>query len=301
MLPAPPAPPKPLLPESHPMWVHPQANRELVLHGQRVGFWLRRGQRKTIGLSIDAQGLRVSLPRWSPLAAADEVVQAKAAWVLSKLALVAQQHAAQHSARPTWAEGDRLAWQGGWLHLRLGAAPQADHAQPPLPSHPSHPAASAPPAGAGAAAANTSLAGARPRRTAPRVQAVGHELWLDLPVGAADAQRREAARAWAAQMAHAHCVQRLNHFAPQLQVRWNRLLLTNAATRWGSAKSDGTIRLHWRLMQMAPEVLDYVVVHELAHLRHMDHSPRFWGVVASVLPDHAALRARLRSERLPPW
>ena len=58
------------------MWVHPQANRELVLHGQRVGFWLRRGQRKTIGLSIDAQGLRVSLPRWSPLAADDEVVQA---------------------------------------------------------------------------------------------------------------------------------------------------------------------------------------------------------------------------------
>ncbi|MDP3133862.1 MAG: M48 family metallopeptidase, partial [Burkholderiaceae bacterium] len=78
-------------------------------------------------------------------------------------------------------------------------------------------------------------------------------------------------------------------------------LLTNAATRWGSAKSDGTIRLHWRLMQFSPQVLDYVVAHELSHLRHMDHSPRFWATVASVVPDHAARRAELRRSGPPLW
>lgn len=249
---------------AEPSWIHPQANRSVVLAGQRVGFWLRRGQRNTIGLAIDAHGLRVTVPRWSTVAAADAVVQAKADWVLRKLADVAQHRLAQHSARQTWGEGARLAWLGGWLHLRLGRAPtQATR----------H----------------------------PRVQVWGDELWVNLPDGATEAQRREAVRAWAAQVAHAHFVQRLNHFAPQVQVCWSRLCLTNASTRWGSAKSDGTIRLHWRLMQFAPEVLDYVVVHELSHLRHMDHSPRFWAVMATVVPDHVAQRARLRRERLPPW
>jgi predicted metal-dependent hydrolase len=96
-------------------------------------------------------------------------------------------------------------------------------------------------------------------------------------------------------------VQRLDHFAQLLGVRWTVLKLSAAHTRWGSAKADGSIRLHWRLMQFAPTVVDYVVAHELAHLRHMDHSARFWQTVASVVPDYAALRARLKGERLPPW
>jgi hypothetical protein len=54
-------------------------------------------------------------------------------------------------------------------------------------------------------------------------------------------------------------------------------------------------------MQFDTEVLDYVVAHELSHLRHMDHSPRFWQTVATVVPDHTRLRARLRGTRLPTW
>ncbi|WP_068637477.1 M48 family metallopeptidase [Thauera butanivorans] len=70
--------------------------------------------------------------------------------------------------------------------------------------------------------------------------------------------------------------------------------LSNARTRWGSCSSLSGIRLHWRLVHLPPELIDYVVAHEVAHLREMNHSPRFWAVVESVCPAWRTGRARLR-------
>ena len=78
-----------------------------------------------------------------------------------------------------------------------------------------------------------------------------------------------------------------------------RIALSSATTRWGSASADGSIRLHWRLVHFAPQVIDYVVAHELAHLREMNHSPAFWEVVRSVMPDYEHARATLRQQLLP--
>ena len=88
-------------------------------------------------------------------------------------------------------------------------------------------------------------------------------------------------------------------FSPLLGVRYEKLRLSSAGTRWGSASADGTIRLNWRLIHLKLEMVDYVVVHELSHLRHMDHSPQFWGVVASVMPDHMARRRALKRAAVP--
>jgi hypothetical protein len=84
-----------------------------------------------------------------------------------------------------------------------------------------------------------------------------------------------------------------------LGVQWKKMSLSNAGTRWGSAKADGSIRLNWRLIHMPVSVVDYVVAHELSHLRVMDHSPRFWDTVRSVVPDYAALRKQLKEEATP--
>jgi hypothetical protein len=97
---------------------------------------------------------------------------------------------------------------------------------------------------------------------------------------------------------YTHFAQRLNHFAPIVGVQWRRLSLSSARTRWGSARSDGSIRLNRHLFHLRPELLDYVVVHELSHLREMNHSPRFWAVVCSVLPDYANLRKELKNQRI---
>jgi predicted metal-dependent hydrolase len=88
-------------------------------------------------------------------------------------------------------------------------------------------------------------------------------------------------------------------YAPLLRVRVRRIALSSAATRWGSANVDGAIRLNWRLVHFSLAVIDYVVTHELAHLREMNHSPAFWQVVRSVLPDYEQSRAALRDGTLP--
>lgn len=69
--------------------------------------------------------------------------------------------------------------------------------------------------------------------------------------------------------------------------------LSNARTRWGSCSSRSGIRLHWRLVHLPLALIDYVVAHEVAHLVEMNHSPRFWSVVASLYPDHVAARKAL--------
>jgi predicted metal-dependent hydrolase len=77
-----------------------------------------------------------------------------------------------------------------------------------------------------------------------------------------------------------------------------RVTVRNQRSRWGSCSRDGTIALNWRLLQMPTTVCDYVLLHELMHLREPNHSPRFWAQVASVCPDYAQARAWLRVEGL---
>ena len=121
---------------------------------------------------------------------------------------------------------------------------------------------------------------------------------LNLPPEASTTQVREAAEAWFKKKARALFEERLRHFGPQLGVQHQRLSLSGARTRWGSARTDGHIRLNWRLIHLPLAQIDYVVVHELAHLRVMDHSPRFWDTVEAVMPDWRERRRRLRDHAL---
>lgn len=123
-------------------------------------------------------------------------------------------------------------------------------------------------------------------------------LVLNLPPDASVTQVREAAEAWFKNQARALFEERLRHFGPQLGVQYRKLSISSARTRWGSARSDGHIRLNWRLIHLPMAQIDYVVVHELAHLRVMDHSPRFWDAVGEVMPDWRERRNQLRTLEL---
>lgn len=87
---------------------------------------------------------------------------------------------------------------------------------------------------------------------------------------------------------------RAAHFAAQMGVSYGRITIREQKTRWGSCSSKGNLNFNWKLVLMPPEVLDYVVVHELAHRIEMNHSARFWKIVESVLPDYQARRKQLK-------
>jgi len=112
---------------------------------------------------------------------------------------------------------------------------------------------------------------------------------------AADALEN-AVRDWLRETAQNWFAQRVGHFAPILGVDVPVIRLSNARTRWGTCHPHGRVHLNWRLIQMPPALIDYVVVHELAHLHEPNHSPRFWHRVETVLPDHKQRRRALRCE-----
>ena len=87
---------------------------------------------------------------------------------------------------------------------------------------------------------------------------------------------------------------RVSYFANLMQVEPTKVRLSNARGCWGSCNSLGVISLNWRLIMVPHDLIDYVVVHELAHLLQMNHSSLFWNVVKSVLPDYQNRRKLLK-------
>ncbi len=265
-------------------FAHPRANREVRLADSIVAFELKRGKRKTIGFSVGVDGLTVSAPRWVPLYEIDKAVQEKSNWIVSKL-----QEARERSDKLA---SNRIEWKDGTLIPFMGE--QVIVVIEPRHVYTSNTRGSTVDGQAqlhtDAQASNASLPGV-PRLT----------LHISLPQDASPERIRDAVQAWLMRQAKRIFEERLNLYAPQLNVHWTRLSLSSAGTRWGSAKSDGSIRLNWRLVHFRMSVIDYVVVHELSHLRVMDHSPRFWSTVESIMPDYAQLRRQLKDDALPTW
>ena len=86
----------------------------------------------------------------------------------------------------------------------------------------------------------------------------------------------------------------IDYFAPLMHVHPREIKLSSARTQWGSCTARGIVRLNWQLIKMPLHLVDYVVVHELAHLREMNHSAAFWKVVETVCPNYAQHRSELR-------
>ena len=249
---------------------HPRANRECRLGEQLVAYQFQRAARRTIGLSVGPQGLSVRAPHWTPLAEVDALLLRKADWVLAKLRQLEQ--ASRLAPAPTeWRAGAVLPCLGHGLVLELCPDPS------PSPD---------PGPGLRSDCLDAALASGRLR--------------LVLAPDAGPERVRALAQAWLMRAAQQVFLERLEHFAPRLGVRYRSLKLSSATTRWGSASANGSLRLNWRLVHLELELIDYVVVHELSHLRQMNHGPEFWRVVASVMPDYEPRRQRLRRVRLAP-
>jgi len=246
---------------------HPRAQRDVRLDGHLVAYEMRRARRRSIGFVVGAEGLSVSVPRWVGTRELESALQEKRGWILRKLREQRERESRMAASRIDWRDGTGLPFLGETVILVLdprttGAVLDATAADG-LPGVPS------------------------------RLLRVG------LPHTAAPEQIRDAVQGWLQRQARRVFDERCAVFAERLGVRVRRISLSSAATRWGSASADGSIRLNWRLVHFALPIIDYVVTHELAHLREMNHSPAFWGVVRSVLPDYEDSRHALRHGTVP--
>ncbi|MGS0893560.1 M48 family metallopeptidase [Burkholderia stagnalis] len=119
-------------------------------------------------------------------------------------------------------------------------------------------------------------------------------LSLPLPVQADAQQIKDRVQGWLQGEAKRIFGERLVVYAEKLGVTYSMYALSSAATRWGSCSSDGKIRLNWRLIHFPMSIVDYVVAHELSHLREMNHSPAFWQTVESIFPEFREARHTLK-------
>ncbi|KQQ87482.1 M48 family metallopeptidase [Massilia sp. Leaf139] len=258
---APPSPPRINFP-SPPRTPDDPPLRRIVLGHYAVDYELKRSARRSIGFMIDDDGLHVTAPRRAILPDIDNAIRAKQRWILTKLHERGERRAKRAESAPlVWEDGARLPYLGAEIVLRLKPA----------------------------------------ARSHCVFDAETRELRVGVTPGLTEWQIKELVKIWFQAEAKRLFTERLDFYAPQLGVRYSALTLSSAGTRWGSCTIGGSIRLNWRLVHYALPLLDYVVVHELAHLREMNHSPRFWAVVGSVYADYdgARLELRRRSHEMP--
>jgi hypothetical protein len=96
------------------------------------------------------------------------------------------------------------------------------------------------------------------------------------------------------QAAKEYISKRAAYYAKQLDVTYGSITIRDQKTRWGSCSSKGNLSFNWRLILAPPKVLDYVVIHELCHLKEMNHSQKFWAWVESIMPDYPIYRKWLK-------
>jgi len=246
---------------------HPRATRELVVEGRPIAFLFARSKRRSIGFVVDGDGLSVRAPKWLSLRDVDAAVREKGRWIVARLDEQRERAHQQAAARTVWRDGASVPYLGRPLTIVLD--PHGDLS-------------------AGEAALLDGDPAGMPR------------LRVGLPSDAGEERVKDAVQSWLQREARRIFAARAAHFAERLGVRVRRLSLSSAKTRWGSANANGSVRLHWRLVHHPLATIDYVVAHELAHLREMNHSERFWNVVRSVVPEYETARRELRrSEQSP--
>ena len=229
--------------------------RYIQLGSEIVGYRFRRARRRSIGMVIDDDGLRVAAPGYTPIAEVEEFIREKARWVLRKLS---EWRAAPKPPVVNWSAGATIALLGAPVTIELVPGRR-----------------------------DISLEDGR--------------LGIGLDPRGEPAVLRKRGIAWLKQRALELLGERLSIYAVRLGVPTPALTLSNARTQWGLCREDGHVRLNWRLIHLPMHLVDYVVAHELAHLREMNHSARFWAVVGGLYPDYQLARRELResSHRLP--
>ncbi len=251
-------PKSPALPEpkSEPPTPDGARLRQLLLGADPLHYRLRRARRRSIGFVVDDAGLTISAPRWVTVRDIEAAIREKERWIRAKLVEWREWRTRRRLPAVIFADGGRLPFLGSEVVLRLGSTVE---------------------------------------RTRLAESGSARELWIALPADAGEQQVRDAVQAWLQTEARRVLGERLALLAERIEVKPKVWTISSARSQWGSCTHDGRIRLSWRLVHFGLPVIDYVVAHELAHLKELNHSPRFWSAVAELLPGFEAARDEIKT------
>lgn len=233
----------------------PAGHRRIRLEQLNLDYRLIRSKRKTVGFLIDDDGLRVSAPRWITINEIESAIVSKQLWIFRKMNEQRERSVRRLQPAMIWRDGAVFPYLGADITLRV-----VDPG---------------------------TISGAY-------FDSTTRELHLSLPSAAGEQQLKDRVQGWLQSEAKRIFSERLTIYAEKLGVTYKSFTLSSASTQWGSCTADGEIRLNWRLMHFALPNIDYVVTHELSHLREMNHGPQFWATVQSVFPEFEQARKTLR-------
>ena len=247
----------------------------IVFDNTTIEFEVRRSarRRKTVEIALEGSNVRVLAPSNLPADDVRRIVRKRAPWILERLA-----DSPVGPSQRRFASGDMLPYLGRDVKMVVQAAD--------VPAPEVH-------------FSRHQLLGTEPIRRSPADMAVwGKVLSVSVPHGIEDTERVEQVRSaiagWFKDRAAEMLPKKVDVWRPRLSIDERPLVLVrNQRSQWGSCSSDGTIRFSWRVMMLELPLIEYVVVHELAHLKVMDHSAAFWEVVSEVMPDAKDRRRRL--------
>jgi predicted metal-dependent hydrolase len=254
----------------------------LYYQNKTIRYTIRRSAyRRTVGITIDAQGVRVAAPRRMPLDQVIALVNTKARWIADKHAVFSS----RLMPRKRFVSGEEFLYLGRPVSLqiqsekdppaqRLGKTGRSRSSLQPGLFDFEFPPASTP---------------ARGRlRPQAAVALKGKVLHVQASLSSPQSTKevREILESWYQARANEVILRRVEHYAEQLKWKMPRVLIRNQKKRWGSCNARGELRFNWRLVMMPLRVLDYVVVHEMAHLKVLNHSPCFWRLVEEIMPDY---------------
>jgi len=229
---------------------------------QPLGFILKRSRRRSIGFIIDDTGLHVTAPHWVTLKQIDDAVMSRSRWIMEKLR-DRQSHLEELAlARELLTQHGQIPYMGRHIVLKLCDKKKTVRFSGQAPA---------------------------PQR--------GDTLYLPLTQDASEERIEHSVHGWLQRQAKWWLGLRLEHFLELSGRSLKGWRLSSAKTRWGACSSAGRITLNWRLIHFRHELIDYVVAHEVAHLREMNHSAAFWREVERLLPGYESARQELRRHR----
>ncbi|AWR85452.1 M48 family metallopeptidase [Meiothermus taiwanensis] len=246
-----------------------------TLHYQNIAirYTIRRSaRRRTVGITIDPQGVRVAAPERMPLEQVVALVDTKARWIAEKYV----EFRNRLGPRKRFVSGEEFLYLGRRVSLQVQTGPSASGGGrrdeqgfllPPGPFDFDFPCRSRP-------------------KTAVALK--GNVLLVQAASSTHSQEVREMLEHWYRSRAEEIITRRVQHYALQLGWPMPKVLIRNQKKRWGSCNAKGELRFNWRLVMLPLRVLDYVVVHEMAHLKVLNHGPRFWALVERIMPDYKA-------------